>query len=130
MNQVDQSSLASWGSRVCALFIDGLLVGLVGGLVLAVAGVGSKDIRPIVAVIQMIYMIAMLSRKGEGNGQTVGKRTMKIRVVRADGQPLSVGDAVRRELVGRDLLGFLTLGLYILVDYLWPLWGQEQPGPA
>ena len=39
-----------------------------------------------------------MSRKGEHNGQTLGKQAAGIRVVRDDGRPIRLGFAVLREV--------------------------------
>ncbi len=61
-------------------------------------------------------------RPGEGNGQTLGKQLLGIRVVRDDGEPVGLGTALGRDLVAKPALGILTLGL----DFLWPLGERER----
>jgi len=72
------------------------------------------------------YPALLLSRGGERNGQTWGKQALGIRVVRNDGRPLTVGVAVLREGVGKQLLTIVTFYAYALVDYLWPLGDREN----
>ncbi len=65
------------------------------------------------------------------NGKTLGRMACGIRVVRANGQPMDYGTAVLREVVVKWLLinvvaGSFTLGLATLLDYLWPLWDEEN----
>jgi uncharacterized RDD family membrane protein YckC len=63
-------------------------------------------------------------------GQTPGKRSVGIRVVRADGQPLDAQTAFRRELgvktILLGLIALLTLLIGWLLNYLWPLWDREH----
>ena len=55
-------------------------------------------------------------------GQTIGKRAMKIRVVRlADGGPVGTSLATRRWLVE---VGCGLIGVVALLDGLWQLWDQ------
>ncbi len=50
-------------------------------------------------------------------GATLGKRVMRLRLVRADGEPLRFLDVLYRETVGRFLSGILCLGyLMALAD--------------
>jgi uncharacterized RDD family membrane protein YckC len=53
-----------------------------------------------------------------------------IRVVRANGQPITFGFAMLREVAVKALLfglaGSLTFGLANLADVLWPLWDDEN----
>jgi uncharacterized RDD family membrane protein YckC len=55
---------------------------------------------------------------------------MGIRVVRANGQPMTFAWAMLREVVVKALLfgiaGSLTFGLASLLDVLWPLWDEEN----
>jgi type IV secretory pathway VirB10-like protein len=39
---------------------------------------------------------------------------------------MTFGRALLREGVGKQLLGIITLYIYIVVDYLWPLWDREN----
>jgi uncharacterized RDD family membrane protein YckC len=54
-----------------------------------------------------------------------------IRVVRASGEPMTFGVAFLREVLVKwflfaAVLGSVTLGLAGVVDYLWPLWDEEN----
>jgi len=72
---------------------------------------------PVVA----LYAPLLLARRGEHNGQTIGKQALGIRVIRDDGEPLIFATALVREILGRQLPAALTSGLYLLIDYMWPL---------
>ncbi len=50
-------------------------------------------------------------------GATLGKRVMRLRVVRADGEPMRFLDVLYRETVGRFLSGIFCIGyLMVLAD--------------
>ena len=50
-------------------------------------------------------------------GSTLGKKVMRLRVCRADGEPMRFIDVLYRETVGRFLSGILCLGYFmVLVD--------------
>ena len=53
-------------------------------------------------------------------GQTLGKMALKVKVVNADGSPLSSGQAWGREII-RGILGFLYI-----VDYLPAFFTQQK----
>jgi uncharacterized RDD family membrane protein YckC len=72
-------------------------------------------------VIFVAYQVLLLSRSGPGNRQTLGKRWLALRVLPASGERLSAAEAWRREALLIGLLGMLTGGLFLLVDFLWPL---------
>jgi uncharacterized RDD family membrane protein YckC len=76
------------------------------------------------------YAPAFMARKGERNGQTLGKQIVGIRVIRDDGSAYGFGAAfVRQALVIRLLFGVvggLFFGVAQLLDYLWPLWDETN----
>ena len=141
-----QLVLASWLSRVGAFLIDGLIVG-VGAAILVVAimapfsvGFFASDNAGFVAlvvgfviamlcvtVVAFIYAPALMART---NGQTFGRMAVGIRVVRADGRPITFGFAMVREVLVKALLfglvGGITGGIVHLLDVLWPLWDEEN----
>jgi uncharacterized RDD family membrane protein YckC len=74
------------------------------------------------AVVSLIYFILQHGRWG----QTIGKRALSIRVVRADdGGPITYGTAAWRALF-TDLIALVTCGVGALVDVLWILWDQRR----
>jgi len=81
------------------------------------------------AWLYFIYAPVTMMRDGERNGQTWGKQALDIRVVREDGQPIGYGYGLLRELVIRNLLFGVVGGFFFfptLLDYLWPLWDDEN----
>jgi uncharacterized RDD family membrane protein YckC len=138
--------LAGWWRRVGALLVDGVIVG-VGALILLVAitapfsagffasedaGATSLAIGLLigllcVTVVALLYAPALMART---NGKTLGRMATGIRVVRADGQPMTFGFAMLREVVVKSLAfgfaGSLTGGIANLLDYLWPLWDEQN----
>jgi uncharacterized RDD family membrane protein YckC len=79
-------------------------------------------------VAALLYAPWMMART---NGQTLGRMAVGIRVVRADGRPINFGFAMLREVVVKWLLfglvlGSVTGGIATLIDYLWPLWDEEN----
>jgi uncharacterized RDD family membrane protein YckC len=88
--------LADLSARLFALIIDGLILGLVGGLSSAGARSGAGFV--VGFAISVAYHWYFLTRH---NGQTPGKMLMHLRVVKADGSPLTGTDAVIRYCSGR-----------------------------
>ena len=80
-----------------------------------------------VGVAALFYAPVMMART---NGKTLGRMALNIRVVRASGEPMTFGFAVLREVVVKCLLfgilGALTGGIAQLLDYLWPLWDEQN----
>jgi uncharacterized RDD family membrane protein YckC len=138
--------LAGWWSRVGAALIDGLIVG-VGALIILVlfgsvfsvgffesdeTGVAALIVGLMlsfvaIAIVALLYAPVMMHRT---NGRTLGRMAMGIRVVRANGQPMTFGWAMLREVAVKALLfgfaGSITFGLANLADVLWPLWDDEN----
>jgi uncharacterized RDD family membrane protein YckC len=140
-------TLAGWWRRAGAHIVDGLIIGVLA-LILLVAitapfsigffvndtvGVGAVVVGLIFAcvcvfVAALVYAPAMMART---NGRTLGRMATGIRVVRANGEPFTFGFAMLREVAVKWLLfnaigGSVTFGIAPLIDYLWPLWDEEN----
>ena len=140
--------LASWGSRALALIIDGIIIGIVSIVLFVLigaifGGLGSLGgdnggvfgfliglffaLIPVL-IVSLVYQPFWMSRNG---GATIGKQAMKITVIRTNGQQTDFGwSALRQVVVIQGLFGVLggifLLGIPILLDYLWPLWDEEN----
>jgi uncharacterized RDD family membrane protein YckC len=133
--------LATWGSRVGATLIDWLIL-LVPVVILTAIVIGvaaGSDTGAIVTgilgflaylVVAFLYAPLLMARDGARNGQTWGKQALNIRVVRDNGQAMSFGWAALREIAVKGLaLGIAGSVIPIipyLLDYLWPLWDDEN----
>ena len=132
--------LASYGSRVAARLVDIVVTWLLAGLVAApwilaavAAGDGSTAVIvtgvifvPLAAAMWFFYEALFMMRKGDRNGQTIGKQMAGIRVVADSEQPMTFGTGALRDTVGKNVLGTVTGGLFSIVDYLWPLFESED----
>jgi uncharacterized RDD family membrane protein YckC len=143
--------LASWWSRVGALLVDGILLALplLGAVIVfhqytkayyfaangTIATQYTAHNTWIESLLWLGYVLLVLCRVGDHNGQTFGKQAAKIRVVRNDGKAVDVKTVLMREGVGKLLpaaLGALSHAvlvialIYYLLDYLWPLWEREH----
>ena len=141
--------LASWGSRVGAAIVDGLIIGipafilfivLVGGSVGITGGDEDASVWAIVgasilwflivAAIGLLYAPATMARDGTHNGQTWGKQLLGIRVVRDNGERMSFGWAALREVVVKQLAVGIASSIIpfipYLLDVLWPLWDDQN----
>jgi uncharacterized RDD family membrane protein YckC len=81
-------------------------------------------------VAVLFYAPVLMAREGANNGQTWGKQIVGITVVRNAGEPVGMGFAFLREVVVKNLLfgwiGSFFAGIPTLLDYLWPLWDDEN----
>lgn len=141
-----QFVLAGWWKRVGATLVDGLilvagalLILLLFGTVFSVGFFAGDEVGIVsvivglllafvaLAIVSLLYAPTLMSRT---NGQTWGRQLMGIRVVRTSGEPITFGFAVIREVVLKWLVvgvvGAGTIGIFVLIDYLWPLWDEEN----
>ncbi len=101
---VGAGQMASLGRRFAAGFVDLVVLGLMDGAVIAltarlsglpIEAATDLPVLPLVAFLALLDVgyVAVLTGLG---GQTIGKMTVGIRVVNADGGVLSVGGVLRR----------------------------------
>lgn len=119
-NQGDD--LAGYLPRIGAALLDGIVLAGLITLVLVVTGGRPEESRELIVagavVVSLLYAPPLLMRRGERNGQTLGKQALGIRVVRADAAPMNASSALVREFVGKGLLGLVPF--FSIVDYLLP----------
>jgi uncharacterized RDD family membrane protein YckC len=132
-----QPRFSSWGSRVGAAMLDGLIVWSIAFVAIFAAAIvaapfgGADDFMGwLWALLSLIgacgYVGLTMTRNGEHNGQTLGKQAAGIRVVRDDGKPVSAGTVAAREVGLKWIAGNATGGLFFLVDSVWPLGEREN----
>lgn len=112
-------ALASIGNRFLAVaidhFIQYLSIFLIAWFFLSVAGYGSSDvvdapqtllaempkwtIAILIIVLFLIFAGYFIVFEWLWNGQTPGKRLLKLRVIRDDGRPLTLWEAIARNLL-------------------------------
>ena len=135
--------LAGWWRRALAATIDAVIIGGVAVAVLVALGIGFFSAQSeaetiaigalsLVAlgvgfVVTLVYAPVMLWLT---NGRTLGRMAAGIRVVRANGRPMTLMVATIREVVLKavvfGLLSQATFGLAGLIDVLWPLIDREN----
>jgi uncharacterized RDD family membrane protein YckC len=109
---------ASVGTRFVAALIDGLIIGIPLNIVLVAAGVSSPLVNLLVVAAQFGYF-GFFESKPEG--QTIGKKAMKIQVVDATTmQPGIEGRAWTRSG------GRVLSGLVCALGFLWILWDKDK----
>lgn len=112
-------ALASIGNRFLAVaidhFIQYLSIFLIAWVVLSAAGYGSSDVSTtadklmtempkwtiaiMIIVLFLIFAGYFIVFEWLWNGQTPGKRMLKLRVIRDDGRPLTLLEAITRNLL-------------------------------
>jgi uncharacterized RDD family membrane protein YckC len=105
--------------RVLAALIDLVVVGAGGALILAAAGaLGSEsaDRSSALAAVILGWALYYYFACEASGGQTLGKRLLKLRVLRADGAPVGMREvAVRSVLRVVDGIGLYLVGLIVML---------------
>jgi uncharacterized RDD family membrane protein YckC len=136
-----------WWRRVCASLIDGTIVAVITSVVLLFIGRHPvwdthKGRSPaegvavdyiVVGIAATLYYPLLVWHT---NGQTLGKKLLRIRVVRTDLQRMTLAFAAWREVGIKVILPYLLTLLPIIgasfsvlvvsADELWPLWDSEN----
>jgi len=125
----------NYGKRGLAYIIDVLFL-VIPGIALALIGTpllfadssrgAGFAFLFIAAIWWMLADFANHVIKQGVSGQTIGKRSLKIKLIRIDtGKPLGVGLAFVRWLI-IVVFSFMTGGLYILVDLIAPAFTEKN----
>jgi len=107
---------ASFGRRLVALLVDGILYGVVYGIGIAIFGTGAAWG---VAVLFGVLYSSLL--EGGPRGQTLGKMALSIRVVDFNtGGPIGYAHGFLR------YLGKIVSSIPCYLGYFWMLWDREK----
>lgn len=102
--------------RVGAVLIDGIILGIVGGILQQIFGAGvGGGISTLIGIVYAVYFWTT-------TGQTIGHRVLGLRVVKTDGTTLDIVGAIVR-YVG-EIIAAIPLGL----GFLWAAWDSEKQG--
>lgn len=120
---------ASFGQRALAYIIDGFIVLFLSVPFYFLLNDSRYSFNQVTLlprlVIGLMYNTYLLSR----NGATVGKRLAGIRVVSADGSPLSGKQAFLREFLGKSVMGMFVIGFFwMLFDAKKQCWQDKIAG--
>ncbi len=133
-------ALASIGNRFLAVaidhFIQFLSIFLIAWFFLSIAGYSSSDVMDtpdqlfseapkwlialLIIILFLIFSAYFIAFEWLWNGQTPGKRLMKLRVIRDDGRPLTLWEAIARNLlrIADAIPGFIipvySVGLIVI----------------
>lgn len=128
------------GRRAVAIIIDAILIGVVIGVIGGVLGgammAGSDDpagaagslgmIQGVLGLLGVLYLVVMEAL----TGQTIGKMIMGIRVVRADGTPISWKESIIRNVLRiiDGLLVYIVGAIFIWTSPLKQRLGDKAAG--
>src|SRR5918994_5651701 len=135
------AELSGWWRRVGAQVLDSLIltIPVILIVILVVVVAAGSDVGAVVTgiVTSLAYVVAvvfyapvLMKRPGPHNGQTWGKQAVGIGVVHDTGEEGTLGVAFLREgAVKYFLFGFIGsffFSIPTLVNYLWPLWDDQN----
>ncbi|PTL79168.1 RDD family protein [Vitiosangium sp. GDMCC 1.1324] len=128
--------LAEPGIRLAAHVVDRLVVfspmfvtGFIGVVVALVSK--SKDVMPVILTFTILGLLGSLGMIGyqlylmTRTGQSIGKRMMRIKVVRTDGSPADIGRVILLRNVVPEAIGFF-IGIFAIIDALFIFFNAER----
>ena len=110
--------LAGMGTRFIAIVIDSIIISVASSIFLVFAA-GSGGSFALGTLLQFGYYWYFWTRH---DGQSPGKRLMKIKVIKTDGSPLNDGDVVLR------FIGYWVSGLLFGLGYIWAAFDAQSQG--
>jgi uncharacterized RDD family membrane protein YckC len=106
---------AGFWRRFAAALIDGIIVGIVGGILEAALHSTGYALAAVLGIVYYGWL------EGSASGQTVGKRGMGIRVYDLRGRgPIGLGRGI-----GRYFARILS-ALPLFLGYFWMIWDGEK----
>ena len=77
-------------------------------------------------VIEILFILYYISIPVRNHGQTIGKKMLKIRVVKDDGKDADFSTLFMRQAIAEQLLGALTFGATYIVNALVALFRKDK----
>ncbi len=90
------------GIRLVSLIIDNIIIGIIIGVIGSIMGFGMMTQRMVPWWIGLLYFVIYMGYFAllEGSkGQTIGKMITKIKVVKEDGEPIDMNQALIRNIL-------------------------------
>jgi uncharacterized RDD family membrane protein YckC len=109
------SERASFGQRLVAVIIDGIIVGIPFYVLFLVAKGAGYALGLVLSVAYTVYF------EGGESGQTIGKKVMNIRVSDAHS-----GGAIGYSKAFIRWVGKIVSGIPCYLGYLWMLWDKDK----
>jgi uncharacterized RDD family membrane protein YckC len=108
---------AGFWRRFAAYFVDGIIVGVVSGIIF----VAAHNTGLLYAVGFLFGLLYFSYCYGSPSGQTIGMRLLGIRVYDFNGRgPIGFGRGVLR------YIGLIISGIPCYLGFLWMLWDREK----
>jgi len=114
----DTDELAGLGERLIALIIDGIILGIIGGLFFSGTREGTTS-GIVTFLVGITYNWYFLTQQ---NGQTLGKRMMGIRVVKTNNRSLEAADVIVR------YVGYYINSFIFGLGWIWAAFDGRKQG--
>ena len=113
---------AGWWTRFLAILIDAIGIGIIAGAISSLLGADtqSRQYQGLSILLQAAYFTYFWS--AAGNGQTLGSRALKIRVVKYDGSYLDYVGAFLR------YIGFVISCVVVFLGIIWAAFDAQKQG--
>jgi len=126
-------TVIGFGRRLAAILLDALLLGVLSMFVAFLIGMAGVFVdmytpnRPLplsslIVICTLVFSVAYYVVAWSRTGQTVGKTMLGIKIVGADGKPLSGGKAFLR------YIGYLVSGIVFALGFIWVLFDRKRQG--
>ena len=126
-------TVVGFGPRLAASLLDAVFIGFLSmmlGLFIGIAGVLVDMYTPnrpipleqLIIVSGLVFSVAYYVAAWAKSGQTIGKMTLGLKVVGADGKPPSGGKAVLR------YIGYFVSGIVLSLGFLWVVFDRKRQG--
>ncbi len=112
----DVGELADTGSRFIALVIDNVILGVITGVLIRGAGGPGAAGSFLIGLVYYWYFLT------QHDGQTLGKRLMGVRVVRANGEPFDFVTVLIR------YIGYYLNSFVFMIGWIWALFDDQRQG--
>jgi uncharacterized RDD family membrane protein YckC len=122
MPTVATAEKAGWWTRLLAILIDAIGVGIIAGAISSLLGADMQSTRyqGLSILLQAVYFTYFWSAAGKG--QTLGSRALNIRVVKTDGSYLDYPGAFLR------FIGFVIACAVFLIGVIWAAFDAQKQG--
>ena len=122
MPAISTTEKAGWWTRVLAILIDTIGIGIIAGAVSSILGSNptSTQSQGLSTLFQAVYFTYFWSAAGKG--QTLGSRALNIRVVKTDGSYLDYFGAFLR------YIGFIVSCVVLFIGVIWAAFDAQKQG--
>jgi uncharacterized RDD family membrane protein YckC len=113
---------AGFWIRFVAIFIDGIIVGIVNSAIGAILSLNTNGRSGLQLLLGLVYYVYFWSSNSPWPGQTIGSKLLNIRVIRTDGSDLSISQALIR------YVGFVISVICLLIGLIWAAFDPNKQG--